>query len=179
MNTFFERIHSLDTKAFLWINLKQGCTYYRLVRNISRSGDGILYFVAAVSILLIDQQNGTSFFATAALAYSIDVLLYLLLKNKIKRNRPQQKLQDFTALIEPSDKFSFPSGHTAAAFVFATLIFQFYPPYAAAFFIWASLIGISRVLLGVHYPGDILAGILLGTLSAISSVKLIQQAFLM
>jgi undecaprenyl-diphosphatase len=106
--------------------------------------------------------QGTAFFVAALIAYSLNVGSYLILKNSIKRDRPHNQLNDFRALIEPSDRFSFPSGHTSAAFLMATLMLHFYPSFAGAIFIWATLIGLSRILLGVHYPGDILAGSLLG-----------------
>ncbi|MEC8880451.1 MAG: phosphatase PAP2 family protein [Pseudomonadota bacterium] len=67
------------------------------------------------------------------------------------------------AFIKPAGRFSFPSGHTAAAFVMATLLGIFYPVVATLALAFALLVGLSRVLLGVHYPSDIAAGALLGT----------------
>ena len=67
------------------------------------------------------------------------------------------------AFIQPSDKFSFPSGHTAAAFVMASLLTAFYPPVALVAYPLALAIGASRVTLGVHYPSDIVAGAVLGS----------------
>lgn len=166
MKPLLQRIHQYDTRVFLWMNQEQGCQYRWLIRLISRTGDGPLYVVTGISILLLDDTLGVPFFFAALMAFIIDVSCYLIMKNVIKRDRPQQKLAGFRALIEPSDQFSFPSGHTAAAFLFATLCLYFYPTYALAVFIWASLIGLSRVLLGVHFPGDILAGIALGCVSA-------------
>lgn len=171
MNTFFERIHTLDTKVFIWINLKQGCHYHRLIRNISRSGDGPTYLIIGLIILLFEHQSGLHFFITSVAAFVLNVSLYLIMKNTIKRDRPQQKLRGFQSLIEPSDKFSFPSGHTAAAFVFAIMISQFYPAMTMVVCIWALLIGVSRVLLGVHYPGDIIAGALLGSTCALVALN--------
>ena len=170
MNTFIKRIHLIDESLFLWLNHTQGCHYHRLLRWISKTGDGPLYLVIGILLILFNATDALLFFKVALLAYAIDVSLYLILKNSIKRNRPTDKLSNYTALITPSDKFSFPSGHTAAAFLFALLISNFYPPYTTGVFIWASLVGFSRVLLGVHFPGDIAAGALLGTSCAYLSL---------
>jgi undecaprenyl-diphosphatase len=66
-----------------------------------------------------------------------------------------------------------PSGHTAAAFLMASILSSFYPSVTVFVYLWALSIGFSRVLLGVHYPGDILAGAALGLgISALSIVTL-------
>ena len=84
----------------------------------------------------------------------------------MKRPRPFQKLEGLAGLIMPGDRFSFPSGHTAAAFVIASLIGFCYPAAQVPACLWASIVGFSRIYLGVHYPTDVLAGACLGTLSA-------------
>jgi undecaprenyl-diphosphatase len=98
------------------------------------------------------------------LAFAIELPLYLLLKNAIQRERPRGLQQHgWTPGIKPSDRFSFPSGHTAAAFMFAWMLAASYPEYTLIYLSIASGIGLSRVLLGVHYPTDILAGASLGS----------------
>ena len=68
--------------------------------------------------------------------------------------------------LKPSDEFSFPSGHTTAAFLFATAASHCFPALTLVLFSWAALIGLSRVMLRVHFVSDVLAGMLLGTLIA-------------
>lgn len=170
MNTFLQRIHQLDTLAFLWLHVTKGYPYRKSIRWISRTGDGPVYLLLALGLLLFEPEMGATFFGVGLLAYSLDVSLYLLLKNLIKRDRPAMKIDFYEAWITPSDQFSFPSGHTAAAFLFACLITLFYPAFAFPAYLWASAIGASRVLLGVHYPSDIAAGALLGTLCALAGV---------
>jgi membrane-associated phospholipid phosphatase len=60
--------------------------------------------------------------------------------------------QSNNGLLFASDKFSMPSGHTAAAFLMATLIAQFYPDWSILAYSWACAISFSRVFLGVHFP---------------------------
>jgi undecaprenyl-diphosphatase len=129
---------------------------------VSKTGDGYAYFAIAMLIYLFEPNIGQLFFFTALLGYAFEVPIYLGLKNLVKRHRPFDKLENFRSFIAPSDQFSMPSGHTAAAFVFATMVLHFYPQFTLLAFSWASLIGLSRVLLGVHFPGDIIAGALLG-----------------
>jgi undecaprenyl-diphosphatase len=105
------------------------------------------------------------------LGFAVERPLYFILKNSFKRNRPQQAIQGFRSVITPSDQFSFPSGHTSAAFLVATLVGYFYPTLLICLYFWAALVGFSRVVLGVHFPTDTLMGIVLGVSAAFISLN--------
>ncbi len=173
MHDLLQRVHKADTGAFLWLHVTKQIPYRKSVRWLSRSGDGYLYVLIGLVIWWLEPALGPKFAAACVLAYMLEVVLYLVLKNLIKRNRPAIHIASYKPWITPSDQFSFPSGHTAAAFVFAGLMCEFYPAVAGLFLLWASLIGLSRVLLGVHYPSDIAAGALLGTSCAITAASVI------
>lgn len=167
------RINALDTRAFFWCNgYGQHAPVMIGSRWISRLGDGGLYAVLGASLALWEPEDGRAFLLAGILAYAIELPLYLLLKNTIRRDRPCHRLSGFRAVIEPSDRFSFPSGHTAAAFVFVMMLARFYPSLMLPGFVLALMIGASRVLLGVHYPSDIAAGALLGVLASLAALSL-------
>lgn len=162
---------TFDLFAFNWcLGLPRASEIARVSRRVSRLGDGGLYLLLGILLAVFESQNGMSFFIAGLLAYAIELPLYLVLKNTIKRDRPCNALP-VDAYIVPSDKFSFPSGHSAAAFVFATLIAHFYPGATEFAYVVAALIGASRVLLGVHYPSDIVAGAALGMSSALIALN--------
>lgn len=159
----FQRMTAADTRAMCWLlQQPQAARRARMARMISRLGDGPFYVALTLFIWWMDRQGGGEFALTAMAAYALEVPLFVLLKHLIKRPRPADALESLSAFIQPADRFSFPSGHTAAAFVMATLLCVFYPPVMALALGLAVMVGLSRVLLGVHYPSDILAGATLG-----------------
>lgn len=133
-----------------------------LARAISISGDGWMYALICCVAYLQKQTYATSLFSALLVAYTLQIPIYLVLKNTLRRQRPYQRLR-LNPIINASDKFSFPSGHTAGAFLFATITSVVVPGSALLVYCWAAAVGLSRVALGVHYPTDIGAGVLLGT----------------
>ncbi len=130
-------------------------------KKVSATGDGHFYVYIGVGLLFLHPQGG-QLFNLMLLSYVIELPLYLLLKNSIRRTRPCAAFAGFESDFQPSDKFSLPSGHTAAAFIMASVVLNIFPALAPIAFAWAIFIGLSRIALGVHYPLDILAGMGLG-----------------
>lgn len=168
-----DSLYQYDQRLLLWCtDNRHKQRLSRLAKACSKTGDGYLQIVLPTGLLLLDSQQGEAFFHTALIAFSLQLPLYWLLKNTLKRRRPPQIIPSFTSIIAASDQFSFPSGHSSAAFLLANLTALFYGAIAWPLYLWAICVSLSRVVLGVHFPTDILAGIGLGTLTAFYIVPL-------
>ncbi len=162
-----QSLQHYDEVLFLWF-LQRRCYRWPVAasRWVSCTGDGYWYALLGVGVWWLDGDQGAAFLEAGLAAFLIERPLYFLLKNGFRRGRPQTRLVGFRSHVVPADEFSFPSGHTSAAFVTAVLLSWFYPPLSLPVFLWAAAVGLSRVLLGVHYPADVLAGAVMGTLCA-------------
>lgn len=172
-----KRLIHMDLIIFEWIAKlasrfedQKGMVFFKY---ISKTGDGYLYFVLGAVLFYFDVTHGALFFYTALLAYSLEVPIFIFLKHAFKRRRPLELLSQFSSIIKPSDKFSLPSGHTAAAFLMATIIAHFYPALAIPAYAWAGLVGLSRIVLRVHFPLDVVIGMGLGISFALISIHIL------
>ena len=165
---FIDDLYQYDLQMLLWCNRTQHASLHsRLAKSISKTGDGYIQLGLPLVLLLLDQQHGSDYFTQTVLAFTLQMPLYWLLKNCLQRQRPPAVIPTFESLIIAADKFSFPSGHSSAAFLLANITFIFYGAVAWPLYVWATLVALSRVALGVHFPTDILAGALLGTATAV------------
>ena len=108
-------IHKYDVFMFTWlINARIYNTLTIFSRYLSKTGDGQLYLLVMGTLYWLEGIESRCLQAVL-LAFLIERTAYFLLKNGLKRNRPEATLINFHSIITPSDKFSFPSGHTSAA----------------------------------------------------------------
>ena len=145
----------------------------RLITAISHTGDGYFYPLAAFAVWLSNRRLGEMIFWSALTAFAIELPVYKVMKHTIRRDRPCDALNAIERRIHASDRFSFPSGHTAGAFLMATLVTFVVPVLGPICFAWAVSVGFARIYLGVHYPTDVLVGAALGYCSAATGLLLV------
>lgn len=151
-----------DVRLFLLVNsVLNTRAWFRFSRAISATADGYLYLILP-PLMAVAGFIPWAWLPSLALAFVAERTLYFILKNGLKRNRPADFLPSFRSLIIPSDQFSFPSGHSSAAFLFAGFLAIALPGLAPVFFMWAAMVAASRVMLGVHFPGDVVVGAAMG-----------------
>ena len=130
-------------------------------------------WVAFGFVVALRQQSGAASFAIQALATAFTGLfIYKMLKERLVRERPYVTHGEIVCGTPPLDRYSFPSGHTLHAVGLAILYGAYDPAMLVVIAPFAALVAASRIVLGLHYPSDVVAGGLLGALLATASLAL-------
>jgi undecaprenyl-diphosphatase len=133
------------------------------VISATRGGDGWLWYAMGFAILLFGGDRRFAALGAAGIAAMLSVLLFIGVKRFAARPRPCHIEPHCWATLLPPDQFSFPSGHTMTAFAVALPLCLFYPSLTIGLLFCAISIAISRILLGMHFLSDVLAGALIGS----------------
>src|SRR6516164_10381779 len=166
-------------------------TDYRLMRKLNRwsapkwlrlwmmaatrGGDGWLWYAMGAMVAVFGGAQRVPALIAAAAAVGSGIALFLRLKRFCGRKRPCAIEPHCWATLLPPDQFSFPSGHTITAFAVAVCLSQFYPTLAVGLLFCAISVAASRLLLGMHFLSDVLAGAAIGTLLAFGSADLARR----
>ena len=139
----------------------------------SRLGDGVFWYALMGALVVLDGMAGLRASLHLAATGVIALTLYKLLKRWTRRPRPFASDMRIRAWVAPLDEFSFPSGHTLHAVAFSLVAMAHYPALAWMLVPFTASVAVSRVVLGLHYPSDVLAATGIGSALAALSLWLV------
>lgn len=134
----------------------------RLFRVASQLGDGLFWYALMLALLLLDRTSAVAVVHMACVGV-VCTATYKLLKQSTLRRRPYEVYGEVAVGAAPLDTYSFPSGHTLHAVAFTLVAVAYYPVLLALLMPLTLLVAASRVVLGLHYPSDVLAGAAIGS----------------
>lgn len=170
-----ERIILLDWQLLSAIEKLQNPILDSILTKLTTLGNGgMLWIITAIVLLLIPKTRRCGFALAVALLL-VFLLGNCLLKPLIARPRPFMLREELLLLIPPPSDFSFPSGHTYSAIASAIVIGYYHPKWGILATVLAILIAFSRLYLMVHFPTDVLVGILLGAVCATTAITITQK----
>lgn len=163
--TIFEKITAWDLSVLEWIRENLYCAFLDAVMPvITFLGDGGWFWIAAAVVMLFFKRTRKTALMTGAALIIGLLICNLILKPAVARIRPYEVMEGIKLLIEKQSDFSFPSGHTTASFEAATVFMLRDKRFGIPALVLACIIAFSRMYLYVHYPTDIIGGIVIGTL---------------
>jgi undecaprenyl-diphosphatase len=173
-------IFNLNTNLFYFINLGMDNSLLDLIMiSITNFGSLIAWCIICVLLFVFGGKNGKKVAILGLAALFISNLTVVLLKLMIAEPRPFLTLPNVELLVPENEIYSFPSGHTASSFAAALIIglkyrlnlkgrtYRLVYPLLA----FATIIGFSRIYIGVHYPLDVVFGAAVGIISALIVLK--------
>jgi undecaprenyl-diphosphatase len=153
----------IDTDALVSarLRLKPGRRWiWRLAVFFAHSGDSWFWLLGLGLVWLVSRGPWRERAGVMGIAILVTAVVVLVIKFTVRRKRPEG---DWGGVYRSSDPHSFPSGHAARAAMLAVLVSNLGPPwFAMLLLIWAPLVSLARVAMGVHYLSDVVAGGLLG-----------------
>ncbi|MCI9282874.1 MAG: phosphatase PAP2 family protein [Lachnospiraceae bacterium] len=172
---FFTYLWQLDSSLLLWfqsIRQEWMTPFWKFVTSLGDAG----WFWIALALFLLCFRSTRRAGLAAFIALAIGALITnVIFKPSFARIRPYEVIDSLILLVEKQKDFSFPSGHSCASFAAVVALRKHLPRrIVLGLLILATLIAISRLYVGVHYPSDVLGGILIGTFAGWIAGKIIR-----
>ena len=157
------RFDQLERRTCLALNRS---SRYRVIAKffaaVSRLGDGVIWYSLMALMPLLHGAYGLRASLVMAGAGLVGLTIYKIMKSRLVRERPCVSHPDILLGTAPLDRYSFPSGHTLHAVMFSIIAIAYFPALAAILIPFTLLIALSRVILGLHYPTDVIVGAAIG-----------------
>lgn len=174
-----ELLWQIDSSLFLLINhLPHNFfldLFFGFVTGIGYGG-AVWFLIGSAFFILEKKKDKKTLFALFIAGILSIFLNELGIKNIVRRLRPQYKIPEVVLPFGIARSFSFPSGHATMAFAAAFIFSQKHKKWAWVYYLLAVIVAFSRIYLGNHYPSDVLAGMLVGTLIGYCSIKIVKKA---
>lgn len=164
----YEKAFYVDMKLCGFFN--RACHYSminKVFSVISRLGNGVFWYILMLLLPLFYGLEAIVIVVQMIVAGLSGTLVYLYLKKRTERPRPYAINESIKVGAQPLDQYSFPSGHTLHAIGFSTIVCYYYPEFIGLLIPVSILVAVSRMILGLHYPSDVLVGAGIGFSTAI------------
>jgi undecaprenyl-diphosphatase len=172
----WNQIQSNDHRLMKRVHRWRAPRWFRvLMIAATRGGDGWLWYALGLILVLYGGEHRFEAIGAGVAAAVVSILLFSTLKQASHRKRPCEIEPHCWSSILPPDKYSFPSGHSITAFSVAISIGLFYPELQAPLLAVAVLIAGSRIILGMHFLSDVLAGSSIGAILGVLSYHIFSQ----
>ena len=159
----WNQIQSNDHRLMRRVHRWRAPRWFRILMIVAtRGGDGWLWYAFGLILLLCGGEQRFVAIGAAASSAAAGIILFRALKRTSRRKRPCEIEPHCWASVLPPDKYSFPSGHTITAFAVAISVGFFYPYLQTCLLAAALLIAVSRIILGMHFLSDVIAGSAIG-----------------
>lgn len=166
MQLSLDALARLDHAAAVGSNRINRLAWACVFAWVSRLGDGWFWYALGLALLVAQGQAAAPAVALMLAGGLVGSLLYTLVKRGIRRPRPCAVAPGLTLTVAPLDRFSFPSGHTLHAVLFSIIATAHAGWLAWIVWPFTALVAASRLVLGLHYPSDVIAGAAIGALLA-------------
>ncbi len=171
LNSPLQQIKTWDMELCAFCNRQSRYLSIRSVfRLASRLGDGVFWYTLMIALLLSYRAEALPAVLHMLAVGLVGTAIYKLIKGKTLRPRPFNVYPAIVCVGKTLDQFSFPSGHTLHAVAFSIIAVAYFPALIWLVTPFAILVALSRPILGLHYPSDVLAGGVLGAAIAFTSL---------
>jgi undecaprenyl-diphosphatase len=174
----------LEERRRLWLERERLCLVWLhgaaaqpvvvlLLMTVSRLSDGLLWYGLMLILPWWGGANGTACAIRMLGLGALNLLIYQVVKRHFARPRPYKTCPGIRACARSLDEYSFPSGHAMHAVAYSVLLGVYYPEFTPLLWGFTALVALSRVVLGLHYPSDVVIGAAIGLLTAESALSLL------
>lgn len=152
-----------DKSILYFLNTKLNCRVFNKIMPYFTELGGLLFsMILPVLLITLNKSASRNIGFEILFSMALSQVFVQILKRTMTRERPYNMIKDINTFDIILKDYSFPSGHTTAAFITAIHLAIYLPQLALVFLLVAMVVGISRVYLAVHYPSDVLVGAIIG-----------------